>query len=129
MKYCDGWYVGISIAIFYPMNYYLHMHANTINKMKQELDDSVAIKRCAKRHNVVGDLSVMKVCYMLRHHPDLSVSEVASLIGLSVSATSRCLTKLKSADVVESTKQAQSVRYRLLDNPFTNNLVGQLDIA
>ena len=59
--------------------------------IKQELANSDVVKQCAKRHNIVGDLSAMKVCYLLRHHPGLSVSQIAELVGLSVSATSRCL--------------------------------------
>lgn len=68
----------------------------------------------------------MKVCYLLRHYPGLSVTEVAKLVGLSVSAASRCLSKLEGAEVVTGNKQAQTVRYRLQNNLFTNNLVDQL---
>lgn len=39
----------------------------------------------------------MKVCYLLRHYPNLSVGEIAELVGLSVSTASRRLTKLKVA--------------------------------
>lgn len=93
----------------------------------EQLDNSELVRRCAMRHNTVGDMSCMKVCYLLRHYPNLSVGEIAGLIHLSVSATSRCLTKLKLADVVESTKHAQTVRYKLLNNTFTDSLVSQLE--
>lgn len=92
-----------------------------------QLANSELVRQCAMRHNTVGDLSSMKVCYLLRHHPDLSVGEIANQVGLSVSATSRCLAKLKMVDIVERSKQAQTVRYRLLDNAFTKSLVSQLD--
>lgn len=95
--------------------------------IRQELANSQIVRQCAERHNVVGDLSAMKVCYLLRHHPNLSVSDIASLIGLSVSATSRCLTKLKKAEVVSSNKVAQTVLYQLKDNDFTNQLITQLE--
>lgn len=105
------------------------MHANkaAFVTIKQELTDSLVVRQCASRHNVVGDLSAMKVCYLLRHHPNLSVSEVAELVGLSVSATSRCLTKLKTAEIVSSNKIAQSVLYQLKDNDFTKQLITQLE--
>lgn len=102
----------------------------TLNENKliaQQLADSEQVRQCAMRHNTVGDMSCMKVCFLLRHYSDLSVGKIAELIGLSVSATSRCLTKLKLAEVVESTKQAQTVRYKLLNNSFTNNLINQLE--
>ena len=105
------------------------MHANkaAFETIKQELTDSLVVRQCASRHNVIGDLSAMKVCYLLRHHPNLSVSEVAELVGLSISATSRCLTKLKTAEIVSSNKIAQSVLYQLKDNDFTKNLITQLE--
>jgi len=98
-----------------------------VDAMRNELSDSDAVRRCAERHNTVGDLSAMKVCYLLRHHHDLSVSQIAELVGLSVSATSRCLAKLKAIDVVSANKVAQAVYYRLQDNEFTHQLVAQME--
>lgn len=105
------------------------MSANKVGleDIKLELTDSQLVRQCAQRHNVVGDLSAMKVCYLLRHHPNLSVSEIAELISLSISATSRCLSKLKFADIVVSKKEAQTVRYQLSINDFTAQLVSQLE--
>lgn len=97
----------------------------SLEAIKLELSDSQVVKQCAERHNVIGALSAMKVCYLLRHHPDLTVSEIAELIGLSVSATSRCLSKLKANDVVSSRKVAQTVRYQLQTNTFTEQLITQ----
>lgn len=104
------------------------MCANNVNneEIKQELKSDL-VRQCAQRHNTIGDPSAMKVCYLLRHYPNLSVSEVAELVGLSVSATSRCLAKLKLADIVSSTKKAQTVRYNLQDNKFTRQLIAQLE--
>ncbi len=102
------------------------MRSKNNSKIADELANSELVRICAMRHNTVGDLSSMKVCYLLRHHPDISVGEIAELVGLSISAASRCLTKLKAAGVVESTKQAQTVRYRLQNNLFTQQLITQL---
>lgn len=96
-------------------------------KIRREITDLKAVKECAERHGAVGDFSSMKVCYLLRRYPDLSVSEIAELVGLSVSATSRCLTKLKAADIVTSTKVAQAVQYQLQDNDFTKQLIAELE--
>lgn len=106
----------------------MHTNKADFKAIKQKLSDSQLVKQCAKRHNVVGDLSAMKVCYLLRHYPDLSVSEVAQLVGLSVSAASRCLAKLKAAEIVSSNKVAQTVMYRLQDNDFTNQITKQLEL-
>jgi len=94
--------------------------------IKRELKSSL-VEKCAKRHNTVGDPSCMKACYLLHKYPDLSVGEVAELMDLSPSATSRCLCKLKDSDIIQGTKQAQTVRYSLKKNSFTRNLINQLE--
>lgn len=104
------------------------MHANKheFDRIKEQLADLKAVRKCAERHNTVGDLSAMKTCYILRHCPELSVTQTAQLVGLSVSATSRCLAKLKAIDVVSSTKVAQTVYYRLQENEFTRQLMAEM---
>lgn len=103
------------------------MHANKSEEIAREIANSDLVRQCAMQHNTVGDLSAMKVCYLLRHYPNLSVSEIAGLVGLSVSAASRCLSKLKNANIVSSSKQAKRVRYKLQNNTFTKQLIEQLE--
>ena len=100
-----------------------------IEAVKHELTNSMAVKECAERHNAVSDISSMRICYLLRNHPGLSVSEIAELVGLSVSAASRCLSKLKAADIVTSNKVAQAVHYRLKPSEFTSQIIAQLGMA
>lgn len=104
------------------------MHANKPNfgKIKKELENSDCVKQCAKRYGTTGDITAMGICYLLRHYPELSVSEVAELVGVSISAASRSLKKLKEADIVRSRQEAQSVYYSLEDNEFTKALMDQL---
>lgn len=106
---------------------HMGLDKNVVKKIQEELTQSKIVMQCAMRHGTVGDPSAMKICYLLRHYPDLSVSEVAELVGLSVSAASRCLTRLKLADVVISSRQARTVRYQLQDNTFTRHLVSQME--
>lgn len=107
--------------------YHLHMRANDKKRIKQKIQHNSLVTACARRHNTVGDISAMRICYLLRHHPNLSVSEIAELVELSVSATSRSLTKLKQAEVVKSKRKAKSVIYSLVDNVFTKTLTRQME--
>lgn len=103
------------------------MDASTkIARIKKEIANSEAVKACARRHGTIGDQTAMKICYLFRHHPELSVSDIANLVGISISAASRQLKKLKAADILRSTKQAQTVYYSLQDNEFTQNLIEEL---
>lgn len=103
------------------------MDANKdFEKIKEEIANSESVRACARRHGTVGDPTAMKICYLFRHHPELSVSDIAALVDLSISAASRQLKKLKEADIVTSNKQAQTVYYSLQNNEFTQNLVEEL---
>lgn len=96
-------------------------------KIRQEIADNQAVEACAHRHGTVGDLSAMRICYLFRHYPELSVSEIAKLVGISISAASRQLKKLKVAAILSSSKQAQTVYYSLNDNSFTRSLLAELE--
>ncbi len=103
------------------------MSANKkLQSIKQEITDSEAVKACAHRHGTIGDLSAMRICYLFRHHPELSVTEIADLVDISVSAASRQLKKLKEADILQSSKHAQTVYYSIQKNEFTENLLQEL---
>ena len=103
------------------------MHANEKLKIRQEIKQNSRVAACAQMHNTLGDISTMRICYLLRHHPSLSVSEIAELVDLSVSATSRSLTKLKKADIVRSKREAKSVFYSLVNNVFTKTLTSEME--
>ena len=105
------------------------MNANTsqdFQRIRSELADNRSVQHCAQRYGNTGDPTSMKMCYLLRHYPDLSVSQLADLAGVSISAASRCLKKLSHSEVVIARKEGQTVYYSLEDNDFTNLLVQQL---
>jgi DNA-binding MarR family transcriptional regulator len=100
---------------------------NDLKAIQREIANSKAVKLCAKRHGTIGDLTAMKICYLFRHHPELSVSEIAELVKISVSAASRQLKKLKEAEILQSSKHAQTVYYSMQQNNFTDSLLTELN--
>ena len=104
------------------------MNTNSLdyNSIKAELENNEAVSHCAKRYGNTGDPTSMKACYLLRHYPELSVSQLAELVGVSVSAMSRCLQRLSHSEVVSSRKEGKALYYSLEDNDFTKVLVRQL---
>lgn len=94
--------------------------------IKKEIANNKAVQLCAKRHGTIGDLTAMRICYLFRHHPELSVTDIAQLVAVSVSAASRQLKKLKGAEILQSSKHAQTVYYSMRKNEFTDNLIGEL---
>lgn len=101
--------------------YNLNMRSNT-QRLKKELQDDEAIELCAKQCGVIGDVTKFKICYLLRYHPELSVTAIAELVGTSVSNASHSLGKLRAVNLVKTRKEAQTVYYSLNDSRFTKTL-------
>jgi len=99
------------------------MDIKTRNKIKKELTDKKVIIRCACDFNILGDLTRMKICYLLCKHKELSVSEIAGLVGVSVSAVSHSLKALRKCYLVKSRRDFKTVYYRLDKDSLLGNFV------
>lgn len=94
----------------------------TYQKIKKELRNKKELLGCAKQLGVVGDVTRLKICYLLCRHPELNVSEIADVLDTSVSVVSHSLKKLLGLDLVKRRKEAQTVYYSLADNNFNKTL-------
>jgi ArsR family transcriptional regulator len=83
------------------------------DKLKKELKDKNAITTCAREFNMVGDPTRLKICYLLCRHKELSVGDIAEVVGVSISAVSHTLNKLQKANMVESRRESRRVYYKL----------------
>lgn len=95
----------------------MNTRSNT-QQLKQELINNQAIDLCARQCGVIGDPTKLKICYLLRYHPELSVTTIAELVGTTVSNTSHSLSKLRAVNLVKTRKEAQTVYYSLVDHAF-----------
>jgi len=95
------------------------MQKRDTKQIKKELKDQKALTQCAENFNVVGDLTRLKVCYLLCHHEGLSVGEIADIVEVSISAVSHTLKKLQKINIVESCRVHRNVYYQLKKSPFT----------
>lgn len=86
--------------------------------IKKELENNVALESCAREFGVVGDPTRLKICYLLCRHKELSVGEIADLVGVSISAVSHTLKKLQKAEIVERRREFRTVYYQLKRTPF-----------
>lgn len=93
---------------------------SNVQSIKSELKNNQAIALYAQQCGTIGDETKLKICYLLRHHPDLNVTTIAGLVGTSVSNTSHSLSKLRLAQLVKRRRCGQTVCYSLTDNAFTN---------
>lgn len=95
----------------------------------KELADKKAIEACAKEFGIVGDETRLKICYLLCRHPELSVSQMAEVLGVSVSAVSHSLRRLKEIELVNTRRDAQTIYYSLKKSPFSTLLKSYLKAA
>jgi len=99
----------------------------TVKKgLQKELRDNKNIEQCASCFGVTGDRTRLKICYLLCHHSELSVSQIADTLGSPVSTVSRSLKKLKKVNVVSRRCESNNVFYSLEDNSFVSLLKSQL---
>lgn len=87
--------------------------------LKKELLNKKSLVDCAREFGVVGDLTRLRICYLLCRHPELSVGDIAEVLGLSLSAVSRSLSKLREFGVVRSRREYKQVFYSIKNTEFT----------
>ena len=97
-----------------------------LEQIKKELGNKKALIECAEQFGVVGDPTRIKICYLLCSYKELSVSNIAQILEISVSAVSHSLSKLKGIDLVDTRRKGQTIFYSLSKSPFNEFLKSQI---
>lgn len=97
-----------------------------MKNLKSELKNQDALEVCARHFGIIGDPTRLKICYLLCNHPQLSVSEIAKAVGISVSTASHSLKKLRSVNLVESKRNFRTVHYIWINEAIGKVLKDQL---
>ena len=95
-------------------------------EIKKELSNKKAINQCAQQFGLVGDVTRMKICWLLCNHKELSVGEIADILGVSISVVSHSLKKLRQAEMVQTRREHKQVFYTLTNNKFNKFLKSNL---
>jgi len=82
-------------------------------QLQKELARHEKLRECARAFGIVGDLTRLQICWLLCHHPELSVTGIADLLEKDVSLISHALRKLKEKGVVSGRREAKRVFYSL----------------
>lgn len=80
--------------------------------LRKELADERALIACARRFGLVGDPTRLKICWLLCKHRELSVGEIADMLGVSVSVVSHSLRRLREYELVRRRREHKQVFYR-----------------
>ena len=80
------------------------------------------IEETAELMKLAGNSTRLKLLYLLDTMKELSVSDLAELLQVSVSAVSQHLAKLRARGLVSSRRDAQTIYYRLAEHDFIDKL-------
>ena len=87
-----------------------------------DLADVPEIDETAELMKLAGNSTRLKLLYLLETMTEVNVSDLSELLGVSVSAVSQHLAKLRAHRLVDSRRDAQTIYYRLTQHDFIGRL-------
>ena len=102
---------------------FLHAHADTVERVRGKMPNEEQLTDLSELFRVFGDSTRIRILYAL-HESELCVCDLASLLGMTVSAISHQLRILRAANLVESRREGKAVFYRLADD-HVHTVLGQ----
>jgi len=93
-----------------------------ISQIRQHLEVSPDLEVAADLLNLAGNATRLKLLYLLENMKELCVCDLAEMLGVSVSAVSQHLSKLRAYGLVAPRRDAQTIYYRLTDHQFNDKL-------
>ena len=100
-----------------------HVHEDTVKKIRGIMPDEDSLFDLAELYKIFGDSTRIKILYAL-FEAELCVCDIATLIGMSISAVSHQLRILKQASLVKFRRDGKSVYYSLADD-HVRSILGQ----
>ena len=98
------------------------MTSEEMEQIRQNLQGTQDIEEAADLMNLAGTSTRLTLLYLLENMTELCVCDLAELLGVSVSAVSQHLSKLKAYGLVKPRRDAQTIYYSLTDHTFNSKL-------
>ncbi len=96
--------------------------AQDISRIRRDLEYAPDIEEAAELMSLAGNSTRLKLLYLLETHDEICVCDLAEMLGVSVSAVSQHLAKLKARGLVAPRRDAQTIYYRLTEHSFNAKL-------
>lgn len=91
-------------------------------QIRREFKNRKALLECAKQFGLVGNLTRMKICWLLCKYKELPVGEIADMLNVSISVVSHSLRRLRKHHLVNSRRDYKQIFYSLSDASFNKVL-------
>ena len=89
-------------------------NVNLINRGILEVNDlSEQIEKAAKILNLVGNETRLKILLLIKNEQKVCVCDLSDILGISISAVSQQLRKLKDTHLLKSEKEGQTIYYNI----------------
>lgn len=95
---------------------------NTFSQVRKRLDSRPEMEEVAELLNLAGNSTRFRLLNLLDEMDEINVSNLSELLGVSVSAVSQHLAKLRAYGLVRARRDAQTIYYRLADHAFNDKL-------
>ncbi len=99
---------------------------NKILMFSPELEDLSAF------FNLLSNPARLKIFYLLGIEKKLCVCDISEVLGITISAVSQHLSKMKAYNIVKYRRENQTIYYYLTDHPFNlkikENFIDSLNI-
>lgn len=100
-----------------------HRHDKTVERVRAHFAEDREIRDLAVLFKIFGDETRVRILYAL-FDEELCVCDIASLLGMTVSAVSHQLSTLKAAKLVKFRREGKTVYYCLADD-HVHTILGQ----
>lgn len=85
-----------------------------INKgINQLVKLSPQFKDMSKLFNLLGNETRLKILFLIKEESNICVCDLSDILGISISAISQQLSKLRNGGILESNKQGQTIFYSI----------------
>ncbi|MBQ9777364.1 MAG: helix-turn-helix transcriptional regulator [Clostridia bacterium] len=105
---------GVTAIEEMPSCEFLHAHDSVVEEIRKRMPGEARLFDLAELLRIFGDSTRIKILYALHEH-ELCVCDIASLLGMTVSAISHQLRVLKNARLVRFRRSGKTVFYALAD--------------
>jgi len=95
---------------------------------KEDLSkNSNKVKKSTRLFYIGSDPTRLKILMLLKKKKELCATDIANILGVSISAISHQAHKLENSGILERTKMGQSICYSINDEKMLNDIIEHLD--
>lgn len=99
-----------------------------LNALKKQLHNRTDLDQLANVLAMAGNATRLKMLFLLAKGDELCVCDLADVMGMTVSAISHQLRKLRDRQVLVQRRDGPTIFYRLAPGPVQNVLLDLFDI-